>query len=70
VGINRGFMESRLTSRRGNGTIPLRQCPGTSGTFLDEAIRPLKVIVALHSGGNHIVDASLATTAKSRRSCG
>ncbi len=30
------------------GSILMRQCPIRSGTFLDEAIRPLKVIVAGH----------------------
>src|ERR1035437_9325683 len=44
-----GFaLPPRLTSGSGHGSILVRQCPARSGAFLDEAIRPLILIVALH----------------------
>lgn len=42
----RVFSRTRLTMLRGDGSILVRQHPVRSGTFLDEAIRPLKIIVA------------------------
>jgi hypothetical protein len=37
-----------LTIWRGDGSILVRQHPVRSGAFLDEAIRPLRIIVAGH----------------------
>jgi hypothetical protein len=39
----------RLTNWRATGSILMRQCPIRSGAFLDEAIRPLILIVALYT---------------------
>ena len=52
-----GFaLPPRLTSGSGHGSILVRQCRARSGAFLDEAIRPLRLIVAGQPGANSAMD--------------
>ena len=57
---------TRLTIRRADGSILMRQRLARSGALLDEAIRPLRVIVAGHAPWSRTIASSSRATSRLR----